>query len=73
MPIATPVTSARVAKAGAARPEVGGRVVVSAAGERVGERVMGGKEALNVPRRLETLHDALTSCGSIDGSFRPGY
>jgi len=47
--------------------------VVSAAGENVGELVMSGKEALNLPRRLEPLHDQLLVVGSVDGSFRPGY
>src|SRR6202030_438075 len=56
---------------GAAGPEVGGGVVVSAAGEKVGELVMGGKEALNVPRRLEPLHDPLSSSGRLMGVFSP--
>ena len=73
MPIATPVTSAQVAKPSLRPDRRLAAVVVSAAGEKVGELVMGGKEALNVPRRLEMLHDALTSYGSIDESFRPGY
>ena len=34
---------------GAAEPKVRGGVVVSAAGENVGDLVMGGKEALNLP------------------------
>jgi hypothetical protein len=58
---------------GAAGPEICGGVVVSAAGENVGDLIMGGKEALNLPRRLEPLHDPLSSSGSVDGSFRPGY
>ena len=57
---------------GAAGPTVRGGVVVSVAGENVGDLVMGGKEALNLPRRLEPLHDPLV-VGSVDGSFRPGY
>ena len=44
-------------------PEVRGDVVVSTAGEKVGDLVMGGKEALNLPRRLEPLHDPLSSSG----------
>src|SRR5437763_9162597 len=38
---------------GAAGPEVCGGVVVSAAGEHIGDLIMGGEEALNLPRRLE--------------------
>jgi len=45
--------------------------VVSAAGENVGDLVMGGKEALNLPRRLEPLHDPLTSSGRLMGVFGP--
>src|ERR1700720_893548 len=56
---------------GAAGPEVGGGVVVSAAGENVGELVMSGKEALNVPRRLEPLNDPLSSSGRLMGVFGP--
>src|SRR5947209_12120800 len=56
---------------GAAGPEVGGGVVVSAAGENVGELVMSGKEALNVPRRLEPLHDPLSASGRLMGVFGP--
>jgi hypothetical protein len=57
---ATPVTSAQVAKAWV-RPDrrFPGGVVVAAAEENVGDLVMGGKEALNLPRRLEPLHDPL--------------
>jgi hypothetical protein len=58
--MATPVTSAQVAKAWV-RPDrrSPGGVVVAAAEENVGDLVMGGKEALNLPRRLEPLHDPL--------------
>jgi hypothetical protein len=45
--------------------------VVSAAGENVGQPVMSGKEALNVPRRLEPLHDPLSSSGRLMGVFGP--
>src|SRR5207248_8054846 len=45
--------------------------VVSAAGENVGELVMSGKKALNVPRRLEPLHDPLSSSGRLMGVFGP--
>src|SRR3984893_15881958 len=58
---------------GAAGPEVGGGVVVSPAGENVGELVMSGKEALNVPRRLEPLHDPLSSSGRLVGVFCPVF
>src|SRR6202045_3817512 len=66
--ITTPVTSAQVAKAWV-RPDRSfcGGVVVSAAGENVGDLVMSGKEALNVPRR----HDPLSSSGRLMGVFRP--
>ena len=43
--------------------------MVSAAGENVGDLVMGGKEALNLPRRLEPLHDPLSSSGRLMGVF----
>ena len=32
---------------------------------------MGGKEALNVPRQLEPLHDPLSSSGRLMGDFGP--
>src|SRR5690348_16956889 len=32
---------------------------------------MSGKEALNVPRRLESLHDPLSSSGRLMGVFGP--
>jgi hypothetical protein len=38
---------------------------------RAGDLVMGGKEALNLPRRLEPLHDPLTSSGRLMGVFGP--
>ena len=56
---------------GAAGPEVCGGVVVSAAGEKVGDLVMRGKEALDLPRRLEPLHDPLSSSGRLMGVFGP--
>jgi len=43
--------------------------VVSAAGENVGDLVMSGKEALNLPRRLDPLHDQLSSSGRLMGVF----
>src|SRR6202045_4343531 len=70
--MATPVTSAPGGEGlGAAGPEVRGGVVVSAAGENVGDLVMSGKEALNLPRRLEPLHDPLSSSGRLMGVFGP--
>ena len=45
--------------------------MVSAAGENVGDLVMSGKEALNLPRRLEPLHDPLSSSGRLMGVFGP--
>src|SRR5438045_3290655 len=56
---------------GAAGREVCGGVGVSAAGEDVGDLIMSGKEALNVPRRLEPLHDPLSSSGRLMGVFGP--
>src|SRR5437762_5232253 len=56
---------------GAAGPEVCGGVVVSAAGEHIGDLIMGGEEALNLPRRLEPLHDPLSSSGRLMGVFGP--
>ena len=55
--------AAKAASSSSAEPEVRGGVVVSAAGKNVGELVLSGKEALNVPRRLEPLHDPLSSSG----------
>jgi hypothetical protein len=45
--------------------------MVSAAGENVGDLIMSGKEALNLPRRLEPLHDPLSSSGRLMGVFGP--
>src|SRR5437762_1894304 len=56
---------------GAAGPEVCGGVVVSAAGEHIGDLIMGGKKALSLPRRLEPLHDPLSSSGRLMGVFGP--
>src|SRR6202030_1499981 len=55
----------------AAGPEVCGGVVVSAAGENIRDLIMGGQEALNLPRRLEPLHDPLSSSGRLMGVFGP--
>jgi len=40
-------------------------------GGNVGDLVMSGKEALNLPRRLEPLHDPLSSSGRLMGVFGP--
>jgi hypothetical protein len=45
--------------------------VVSTAGEKIGDLVMDGKEALNLSRGLEPLHDPLSSSGRLMGVFRP--
>src|ERR1700726_2277089 len=63
--MATPVTSAQVVKAWV-RPNRR-----SAGGENVGDLIMSGKEALNLPRRLEPLHDPLSSSGRLMGVFGP--
>jgi hypothetical protein len=41
--------------------------VVSRAGEKVGDLVVGRKEALSLPRRLEPLHDPLSPSGRLMG------
>ena len=72
--IATPVTSAQLAKASVRPdPEIGeiGAVSWSRRRGKVGELVMGGKEALNVPRRLEPLHDPLSSSSCSTGFSNP--
>jgi hypothetical protein len=68
--MATPVTSAQVAKAWA-RPD---RRFAAVSWSRQGNRwllVMSGKEALNLPWRLEPLHDPLSSSGRLMGVFGP--
>jgi hypothetical protein len=45
--------------------------VVSAAGENIRDLIMGGQEALNLPRRLEPLHYLLSSSGRLMGVFGP--
>ena len=69
--MATPVTSAQVVKAWVRPNRRFAAVVVSATGENVGDLVMSGKEALNLPRRLEPLHDPLSSSGRLMGVFGP--
>jgi hypothetical protein len=69
--VATPVTSAQVAKAWV-RPDRRFAAVSWSRrrGKYVGDLVMSGKEALNLPRRLEPLHDPLV-VGSLMGVFGP--
>src|SRR6202047_1735393 len=70
--MATPVTSAQVVKAWV-RPNRRFAAVwwSRRRGETVGDRSMSGKEALNLPRRLEPLHDPLSSSGRLMGVFGP--
>ena len=51
--------------------KLGGGVLVGAAGENVGNLIMGGKKPLHLPRRLEALHDPLSSSGRLVGILRP--
>src|SRR5580704_18158347 len=69
--MATPVTSAQVVKAWV-RPNR--RFAAVSWSRRRGKTlalVMSGKEALNLPRRLEPLHDPLSSSGRLMGVFGP--
>ena len=68
--MATPVTSAQVVKAWV-RPNRRFAAVWWSGGGNVGDLVMSGKEALNLPRRLEPLHDPLSSSGRLMGVFGP--
>ena len=45
--------------------------MVSEAGEKIGDLVVRGKEALDLARRLEALHDPLSSPGWLMGVFSP--
>jgi hypothetical protein len=45
--------------------------LVGTAGENVGDLIMGGKKPLHLPRRLEALHDPLSSSGRLMGILRP--
>src|SRR3954447_17741984 len=51
--------------------KLGGSVLVAAAGENVGDLIMGGKKPLHLPRRLESLHDPLSSSARLMGILRP--
>src|ERR1700719_1975143 len=68
----TPVTSAQVAKAWV-RPDRSFAAVSWSRrpGKTLATWVMSGKEALNLPRRLEPLHDPLLSSGRLMGVFGP--
>ena len=55
--------------AGGTKP--GGGIVVAAARENVGDLIMGRKKPLRVARRLEPLHDPLSSSGRLVGILRP--
>jgi hypothetical protein len=47
--------------------ELGGGVLVWAAGENVGDLIVGGKKPLHLTRRLEPLHDPLSSSRRLVG------
>ena len=70
--IATPVTSAQAVNAQTVGGmKLRGSVLVGAAGENVGDLIVDGKKPLHLPRRLETLHDPLSSSGRFAGILRP--
>jgi hypothetical protein len=50
--------------------ELGGGVVVGAAGENVGDLIVYGQKPLHLSRRLEPLHDPLSSSGRLMGILR---
>jgi hypothetical protein len=47
--------------------ELSGGVVAGAAGENVGDLIMGGQKSLHLPRRLEPLHDPFPSSRRLVG------
>src|SRR5271166_815649 len=51
--------------------ELRGGVLAWAAGENVGDLIVGGKKLLHLPRRLEALHDPLSSASWLVGILRP--
>ena len=69
--MASPVTSAQVAKAWVGPDRRFAAVSWSRRRGKRGDLVISGKEALNVPRRLEPLHDPLSSSGRLMGVFGP--
>src|SRR3954464_5661209 len=48
-----------------------GGVLVGAAGEDVGDLIVGGEKPLHLPRRLEALHDPFSSSGRLVRILRP--
>jgi hypothetical protein len=55
--------------AGGMKP--GGGVLAGAAGEEIDDLIVGGEKPLHLPRRLEALHDPLSSSGGLMGILRP--
>jgi hypothetical protein len=55
--------------AGGMKPGRG--VLAWAAGEDVGDLIVGGKKPLHLPRRLEAFHDPFPSPGRLVGILRP--
>jgi hypothetical protein len=51
--------------------KLGGGILVGAAGENVGDLIVGGKKPLHLPQRLEALHGPLSSSGRLVGILRP--
>src|SRR5271166_6173388 len=51
--------------------KVGGGVLVWPAGENIGNLIMDGKKPLHLPRRLEPLHDPLSSSRRLVGILGP--
>src|ERR1700758_4997905 len=51
--------------------KLGGGLLVGAAGENIGDLIVGGKKPLHLPRRLVALHDPLASSGRLMGVFGP--
>ena len=47
-----------------------GGILVTAAGENVGDLIMGRQKPLRLPRRLESLHDPLSSSHRLVGILR---
>jgi hypothetical protein len=51
--------------------KLGGSVLVGAAGENVGNLIMSGQKSLHLARRLEALHDPLSSSRRLVAILRP--
>ena len=45
--------------------------MVAAAGEKIGDLIMGRQKPLHLPRRVEPLQDPFSSSGRLVGSLRP--